>query len=140
MTAEHCIGSMNTEYEFMGEESTCSATNGNCWMCERGDLFDAESLELFDASNDYALVKLAANPELSKYGYLDLDLEEAAIDDEIYIPQHPAGRAKVCLATICSSVWDEMRSPALTIFFFCVFPGNWNVHYYYRRKTILQDR
>jgi lysyl endopeptidase len=100
MTNAHCIktnaDTLNTEFEFMGEESTCSATNGNCWMCERGVIYNAESLVVFNARKDYALVRLTNNP-IAEYGYLELDPDVAAIGDKIYIPQHPGGRAKVCL-------------------------------------------
>jgi hypothetical protein len=105
MTNAHCIGSIsdarNTEFEFMGEESTCGATNGNCWMCQRGEIFDAVTLVKFSVSKDYALIRLANNLEANpavKYGHLDLDDRVATIGEEIYIPQHPGARAKVCFA------------------------------------------
>jgi hypothetical protein len=116
MTVYHCIGSeadaLDTEYEFMAEESTCTAIDGDCSMCLRGEIFDAESLLMLSATQDYALVRLAGNP-IAEYGYLELDPDEAAIGDEIYIPQHPNGRAKVCLATICAPFWTTTCSSKL---------------------------
>jgi hypothetical protein len=98
MTNEHCIKSnsdaLNTEFEFMGQEATCGATNGNCWLCQRGKIFDALSLVTANASKDYALVQLEAGP-VASYGYLDIESREATIGEEIYIPQHPGARAKV---------------------------------------------
>jgi lysyl endopeptidase len=108
MTNQHCIASnsdaLNTEFEFMGEESSCGATNGNCWMCRRGEIFDAASLVKVSSNKDYALVQLKGGP-VGKYGYLDLDNRAANIGEEIYIPQHPGGRAKVCFAYgLCDSL------------------------------------
>jgi hypothetical protein len=98
MTNEHCIESnsdaLNTEFEFMGQEETCGATNGNCWLCQRGRIFDALSLVTANARKDYALVQLEAGP-VAAYGYLDIESREATVDEEIYIPQHPGARAKV---------------------------------------------
>jgi hypothetical protein len=111
MTNYHCIetneDALNTEYEFMAEESTCTAIDGDCSMCLRGEIFDAESLVLSSTTKDYALVRLAGNP-IFHYGYLDLDPDVAVVGDEIYIPQHPNGRAKVRVATLCSSILDDM--------------------------------
>jgi hypothetical protein len=98
MTNAHCINSnsdaLNTEYEFMGQEATCSATNGNCWLCQRGEIFDALSLVKVNTNKDYALVRIEAGP-VAAYGYLDIERSEATIGQAIYIPQHPGGRAKV---------------------------------------------
>jgi lysyl endopeptidase len=108
MTNQHCIASnsdaLNTDFEFMGEETSCGATNGNCWMCQRGEIFDAKSLVKVSGNKDYALVQLKGGP-VAKYGYLDLDNRAANVGEEIYIPQHPGGRAKVCFPY--GLLWDS---------------------------------
>ena len=62
-TNEHCISSLgtvqNTDFEFMGEEPTCTTVPGDgSWFSNRGDIHDGTDLIAVDASWDYALVQL----------------------------------------------------------------------------------
>ena len=73
ITNQHCINTiqdlLNSDFEFMGEEATCSSTSGNCWMCDRGTIFDGSQLLFANANLDLAIIKLAGNP-LQNYGYV----------------------------------------------------------------------
>jgi hypothetical protein len=45
----------------MAEENSCTSTTGNCWMCERGRIFDAKKFHRGSIDKDYALVELDAS-------------------------------------------------------------------------------
>jgi V8-like Glu-specific endopeptidase len=71
ITNKHCITSqsdaLNTDFEFMGEEGTCSSTVGDCWMCKRGTVYDGKALLVNNEYLDFALVELEGNP-VDEYG------------------------------------------------------------------------
>jgi hypothetical protein len=95
LTNEHCISSstaaLNTDYEFMAEAPDCSSSN--CQLCWDGAIFAGAEFIQDSASLDYALVRLGGDPAAT-YGYLEIDDREAVPGEQIYIPQHPGGRAK----------------------------------------------
>jgi hypothetical protein len=95
ITNEHCITSataaLNTEYEFMSEAATCGAFN--CLLCHPGTVYTAAEFIQDSAALDYALVRLNADPA-GIYGHLVIDPRDAVVGEQIYIPQHPGGRAK----------------------------------------------
>eukprot|EP00957_Ditylum_brightwellii_P072190 5487772-Ditylum_brightwellii.AAC.1 len=111
LTNAHCITSnydaQNTDYEFMGEDPACESTSGNCWMCDRGDIYDGLALLQTSGQFDYALVELVGNPA-SDYGYLELESRNAVVGETIYIPQHPKGRAKE-IATFDSQLGSKCK-------------------------------
>ena len=95
ITNEHCITSataaLNTDYEFMSEAPTCGSVN--CQLCYPGAIYSGSAFIQDDAGLDYALVQLAGDPAAT-YGYLEIDNRDASPGEEMYIPQHPGGRAK----------------------------------------------
>ena len=47
-----------------------------------------------NAALDYALVQIASGDPASTFGFLEIDNRAAVVGEQIYIPQHPGGRAK----------------------------------------------
>lgn len=97
MTNEHCITSQieadNTDYEFMSEGATCATDCGGWGGCP-GTVEATEGTLIQDsASLDFALVKLPGNLSTS-YGFLQFRETGAVLEERIYSPQHPGGRAK----------------------------------------------
>ena len=96
ITNEHCIGTaadaLNTDYEFMSEAPTCGSAN--CQMCFPGAVFTGATFIQGSFNLDYALVQINAGSPAATYGYLQIDDRAAIIGEQIYIPQHPGGRAK----------------------------------------------
>ena len=96
ITNEHCITSasdaLNTDYEFMSEAPTCGSTN--CQMCYSGTVFSGATFIKDSATLDYALVQINSGNPADTYGYLGIDNRTAVVGEQIYIPQHPGGRAK----------------------------------------------
>jgi len=96
LTNEHCITSasdaLNTDYEFMSEAPTCGSSN--CQLCYPGTVFSGGTFIQDNASLDYCLVQINTGDPASTYGYLEIDNRTAVPGEEIYIPQHPGGRAK----------------------------------------------
>jgi hypothetical protein len=96
MTNEHCVTSasdaLNTDYEFMAEAANCG--DSNCQLCHPGTVFSGATF-IQDSSNlDYCLVRINSGNPASTYGYLELDDRVAVPGEELYILQHPGGRAK----------------------------------------------
>ncbi|MCH7814727.1 MAG: trypsin-like peptidase domain-containing protein, partial [Planctomycetes bacterium] len=96
VTNEHCIGSassaLNTDYEFMAEATTCAS--GNCQLCYPGVVFSGATLIRLSANLDYALVQINSGNPAATFGFLEIDDRAAIPGEQIYIPQHPGGRAK----------------------------------------------
>ncbi|MDH3783827.1 MAG: serine protease [Acidobacteriota bacterium] len=96
VTNEHCIttnsDALNTDYEFMAEAPNCS--DFNCQLCHDGVVFSGGTLIQDNAGLDYALVQITSGNPAATYGYLEIDDRAAIVGEEIYIPQHPGGRAK----------------------------------------------
>ena len=100
VTNEHCITSssdaLNTDYEFGAEAPTC--TTFNCQGCHPSlDSISGATFIKANANLDYALVQITNivtfNPQ-ARYGFLVIDDRDGIRNELIYIPQHPAGRAK----------------------------------------------
>jgi hypothetical protein len=96
VTNEHCISSnttaLNTDYEFMAEAPNCG--DSNCQLCYPGDVYSGGTLLQDSANLDYALVDITSGNPASIYGYMQIDNRDAIPGEQIYIPQHPGGRAK----------------------------------------------
>ena len=96
VTNEHCISSeyeaANTDYEFMAEAPECS--DDNCEMCHVGTIFSGATFIQDNYNYDYCLVQITSGNPASTYGFLEIDNRDAVAGEEIYIPQHPGGRAK----------------------------------------------
>ncbi len=96
ITNEHCVSSaseaLNTDYEFMAEAPNCS--DNNCPDCFPGTIFSGATFVQDDANLDYCLLQITSGNPSSQYGYLELDDRVAVVGEQIYIPQHPDGRAK----------------------------------------------
>jgi len=96
ITNEHCIGSaldaLNTDYEFLAEAPDCGSSN--CQLCWPGTVFSGATLIQYSSNLDYALVQINSGDPAATYGYLEIDNRVAVVGEQIYIPQHPGGRAK----------------------------------------------
>jgi V8-like Glu-specific endopeptidase len=95
-TNEHCISSassaLNTDYEFMSEAPNCP--DYNCQLCYPGDVFSGATLIMVNANLDFCLVQINSGNPAATYGHLTLDNRIPTVGEQIYIPQHPGGRAK----------------------------------------------
>ena len=95
LTNEHCITSsrdaLNTDYEFGAEADNCGDPNGQ--LQHPGVVYDGQEFVRDNPALDYALIRLAGNPAAT-YGWLDIDARTPILGEQIYMPQHPAGRAK----------------------------------------------
>jgi hypothetical protein len=107
LTNYHCIktatDALNTDYEFMSEAPTCSSSNSQ--LSHKGALFDGAVLIKTSAELDYSLVQLNNGNPSSLYGFLELDEQPTPAGGQVYIPQHPGGKAKQ-LAIFSSHVAD----------------------------------
>jgi len=96
LTNEHCISSaasaLNTDYEFMAEAPNC--TDSNCQLCWPGTVFSGATFIQDNANLDYCLVQIDSGNPAATYGYMEIDDRVAVPGEQIYIPQHPGGRAK----------------------------------------------
>jgi V8-like Glu-specific endopeptidase len=96
LTNEHCISSnttaLNTDYEFMAEAPTCGSSN--CQLCYPGTVFSGGTLIKDSANLDYALIEITSGNPAATYGYMTIDNRRVTAGEQIYIPQHPGGRAK----------------------------------------------
>jgi len=97
MTNNHCVGSAatanNVTIEFMAEGENCN-TNCQSWFGCAGTI-EATSTTLIqtDVSLDYSLLELPNNVS-NTYGYLQLRSAGPALNERIYIPQHPGAWGK----------------------------------------------
>ena len=96
VTNEHCISSataaLNTDYEFDAEAANCNDTN--CQLCHPGVIFSGATFIQDNPALDYALVQITSGNPAATYGFLEIDDRTAVVGEQIYIPQHPGGRAK----------------------------------------------
>jgi subtilisin-like proprotein convertase family protein len=103
MTNNHCIDTpnlgvdpatavLNTDYEFNAEAPLCGSPNGQ--LMWPGTIWaGAPTLVDRNVGLDYAFIHLADNPQNS-FGAFSIDNRAPIANERIYIPQHPAGRAK----------------------------------------------
>uniref|UniRef100_K3WRW9 Serine protease n=1 Tax=Globisporangium ultimum (strain ATCC 200006 / CBS 805.95 / DAOM BR144) TaxID=431595 RepID=K3WRW9_GLOUD len=93
ITNRHCIPdnqtAVNTEYEFDAEGASCSDECFSQGACPGAVVTTSATLVAVDKVFDYALLKLNTTMDLSKYGYLQFRTEGVALNEQIYIPQHP---------------------------------------------------
>jgi len=96
ITNEHCIGSsddaLNTDFEFMAEAPSCNSEN--CRLCHPGDLYSGATMLRTSTNLDYTIVQISSADPAALYGYLEIDPRSVVPGEQIYIPQHPDGRAK----------------------------------------------
>lgn len=108
LTNQHCIGNwldaLNTNIEFFAETPVCGSKECD----DRGTCpgrFAATKSELVAVSTDldYALIKLTSDSDTKTDittflaqvgGYLQLRASGPKLQEDIYIPQHPLGKAK----------------------------------------------
>ncbi|MEM6793626.1 MAG: trypsin-like peptidase domain-containing protein [Acidobacteriota bacterium] len=93
MTNEHCIttpsDAANTNYEFNAEGATCGTNCSSGGACPGTVVATSATFIQDDATLDYALVRLPTNPT-GTYGFMQLRSSGAAVNERIYIPQHPS--------------------------------------------------
>ncbi|TMW68488.1 hypothetical protein Poli38472_005956 [Pythium oligandrum] len=98
LTNQHCIGTQsaasNLQVQFEAESPTCDDQCRASGSCKGVIAATTSTLVAVNADLDYALVKLDPLVDLSKYGYLKLRVAGAIENEEIYIPEHPGGKAK----------------------------------------------
>eukprot|EP00526_Cylindrotheca_closterium_P012249 CAMPEP_0113607306 /NCGR_PEP_ID=MMETSP0017_2-20120614/3315_1 /TAXON_ID=2856 /ORGANISM="Cylindrotheca closterium" /LENGTH=466 /DNA_ID=CAMNT_0000515903 /DNA_START=29 /DNA_END=1426 /DNA_ORIENTATION=+ /assembly_acc=CAM_ASM_000147 len=91
MTAGHCVITeeevVNTEYQFSYASTLCDADS----LSVLTEIIKPVELVKIDKISDYAIIRMTGNPGF-KYGYLSLENSLPALNDAIYIPQHPSGR------------------------------------------------
>jgi hypothetical protein len=96
LTNEHCISSptdaLNTDYEFGAEAPNCN--DPNCEYCFPGSLSSGATFIKGNPALDYALVQIAAGNPAGSFGFLEIESRPPVLGEQIYIPQHPGGRAK----------------------------------------------
>ncbi len=96
LTNAHCIDTPNaaldTDFEFGAEAPGCSDLN--CQLCHRGQVFSGGSLVRLSTTLDYALVRIDTGDPQAQFGHLEIDPAGATVGQQIFIPQHPGGRAK----------------------------------------------
>lgn len=96
ITNNHCIGTssaaLNTDYEFRAEAPMCASSN--CQLCYPGTVFSGASFVRTNANLDYTLVRITSGNPAAEFRFLEIDNRDAVVGDQIYIPQHPGGRAK----------------------------------------------
>jgi lysyl endopeptidase len=97
MTNNHCISTQssasNTDYEFMAEGATCSTSCASWGACPGIVAASSGSLIKTSSTLDYTLVLLPTNVT-GTYGYMQLRDTLPALDERIYIPQHPGAWGK----------------------------------------------
>ncbi|MBN2522294.1 MAG: trypsin-like peptidase domain-containing protein [Bacteroidales bacterium] len=97
LTCNHCVedagDAQNVTVEFMAEGTNCS-TNCQSWFACPGNIeATTTTLVQTDVNLDYSLLQLPVNVS-STYGYLQLRSSGAVLNEQIYIPQHPAAWGK----------------------------------------------
>lgn len=97
LTNNHCIGgaaaAANTDFEIMAEGATC-ATNCASWFgCPGTVVATSSTLIKTNVGLDYTLVSLPVNPT-STFGFLQMRETGPAVDERVYIPQHPQAKGK----------------------------------------------
>ncbi|MEM9022585.1 MAG: trypsin-like peptidase domain-containing protein, partial [Bacteroidota bacterium] len=93
ITNNHCIGSaaaaQNTDFLFNFQTTTCGGA-----AQATADLVASTSQLVTTSGNlDFTMVALPVNPTLT-YGYLSFSSIAPAVNERIYIPQHPGGGDK----------------------------------------------
>lgn len=103
MTNQHCVPSQSTanniDFEFMAEGPDCATSCQSALACPGTIEASGGTLVAVDAALDYALLdpdtSVAFNTDLAEtYGFLQLRPSGAVLDEQIYIPGHPAGWGK----------------------------------------------
>jgi hypothetical protein len=96
VTNQHCIetstDALNTDFDFGAEALNCS--DSNCQLCYSNDVYSGATFIRANAGLDYTLVQFTGANPASTYGYMQIDDRDAVMNEQIYIPQHPAGYAK----------------------------------------------
>ena len=95
LTNEHCLTSAAqmsyTRLYFPWQKTTCG---GDTWFADTV-IYPANLTYIKDsATYDYALYLVGDTSSIDSYGYLWLDVRVPVSHEQIYLPQHPAGRDK----------------------------------------------
>ncbi len=97
MTNNHCISTQddadNTDYEFMGEGSTCTTDCSSFGGCPGTIVASSASLVQTDYYLDFTLVQLPTNASTT-YGYLRLRSTVPTIGERAYLPGYPQAWGK----------------------------------------------
>ena len=92
-TNEHCITNQsdvdNTEIQFNFQRPVCASGDPYSPTIVTGDTLLADNYDY-----DFALITLDNFPNITSFGYLEVDPRTPALDEEIYIPQHGEGNPK----------------------------------------------
>jgi V8-like Glu-specific endopeptidase len=132
ITNEHCIASasdaLNTDFEFMAEAPSCGSEN--CRLCHPGDVYSGATMLRTNANLDYTIVQIDSGDPAASHGYLEIDPRSALPGEQIYIPQHPNGRAKEFGIASSSSGDDGLCRIASTSEPPCIGTGYQDVSYF----------
>lgn len=93
LTAEHCITSQR---ELDAAEIWFNYQNKNCGKNSLGKVtkIKGDSFLIDDYDLDFALFIVDDPEKIASFGYIQLDIREPELDEEICIPQHPQGYPK----------------------------------------------
>lgn len=96
LTNEHCITNateaLNTDFDFMAEAAYCSTTN--CQGCFENVVISGAVFVQDSYNYDYCLLEFPTDNLVATYGYLPIDDRAVTVGEQIFVPQHPGGRAK----------------------------------------------
>lgn len=97
MTCNHCIedatDANNSTVEMMAEGPDCATNCQTAGGCPGTIVASSVNLIQTNGSLDYSLVKLDNNVS-GTYGFLTMNEHGPSLNDQVYIPQHPAGWGK----------------------------------------------
>lgn len=107
ITNQHCIETAADarviDIEFAAESASCSDQCLAQLGCP-GVIAATTSTFITNSpistGQDYALIKLPATANIAAYKYLQLRASGAVVNERIYIPQHPNGKAKRVASTV----------------------------------------
>lgn len=97
LTNNHCIrhpqDALNTDFDFMAEAPSCATPN--CSLCFPGVLYSGSALVQTNKGLDYSLVRLQDGDAAADFGYLEIDNRLPVVGEQVYLPQHSGGQAKM---------------------------------------------
>jgi|UniRef100_K3W9D4 hypothetical protein len=106
ITNQHCIetaaAAAAIDIEFAAESASCSIECTQQLGCPGKVVATSATFVTNSEPIDYALLKLPATADISAYKFLQLRASGPVLNERIYIPQHPAGKAKRISSTLDS--------------------------------------
>ncbi len=124
MTNHHCVGTLeeaaDTEVWFNYQCAECGGyavfSTAKVWLSE---------VLASDRTLDYTIFTVSSFASIEKFGYLELDVRRPARGEQLYVPQHPAGRPAAIAMGNCSVAdsYYEGYAPDTDIAYYCDTEG-----------------